>query len=30
MDLIWLALIGVLYLLMDYLVDGCERLSPRR
>lgn len=30
MDLICLALIGVLYLLTEYLVDGCEHLSPRR
>ncbi len=30
MDLIFLALIGVLYLLTDMLVDGCERLFPRR
>jgi hypothetical protein len=30
MDLIFLALIGVLYLLTDFLIDGCDRLFPRR
>jgi len=30
MDIVWLALIGVFFLLLVGLTVGCDRLMPRR